>query len=137
MTIESHLELREAIAIALKDELGTYTFANGLTAPAIAYVANLDEYPPTGSSVSGLEAIIIPASPSVAPLLQGYAVENKWLIYLKQWNSKQTPRSALDKLLATIKSIKRVIVVPADKKAGIPETYQLTLEDWDGVSWGI
>lgn len=135
MTIESHLELRQAIAIALEGELGTYTFANGLIAPAIAYVPNLDEHPPPGSSVSGLEVIILSATPSVAPLLQGYAIENKWLIYLKQWNPKQTPRSAFYKLLTTIKSIRRLIVVPADKKAGIPETYQLTLEDWDGVSW--
>ena len=137
LTIESPQQLREVIQSALGDELGTYTFENGLSAPAIAYAPNLSDYPPANTVVAGLEVVIIPPSPSILPLIQGYAVENKWILYLKQWNPSKTPRPALNRLLGVVKSIKRVIPVPANKKLGIPETYQVTLEDWDGVSWLI
>ena len=120
LTIDSPRQLREVIESALGDELGTYTFENGLSAPAIAYAPNLSDYPPANTVVAGLEVVILPPSPAISPLLQGYAVENQWFLYLKQWSPSKTPRPALHRLLGVAKCIKRVIPVPGDKKLGIP-----------------
>lgn len=72
--------------------LGTYTFPNGTTDPAVSvegiiYSEPDEGFPPTGTTIAGLEVVITPATDiPVQPTLDGYTQFFRHTITLKQWS---------------------------------------------------
>jgi len=125
------IELREKIFTALTDVLGTYTFGNGGTTPALVVLSDNGElFPPENTQVEGLEVIIF--SPNIKPdaLLQGYKIREEWILHLKQWEVGEDVQAALDSLFeAELEGfvITQVNYVPADYRMGIPLGAQVKL----------
>jgi hypothetical protein len=73
--------------------LGTYTFADGSTDPAIAVEglgteAGEDAYPPANTRVTGLEVVIVPAEDiPIESTLDGYIQTYRHVVVLKQWST--------------------------------------------------
>ena len=135
-TIEGGKHLRDAIAFALGDEIGTYKFANGQTVQAIAVLSGGEIYPPAGTSVEGLEVVIFYPYLRLEGLLGGYAVENEWTIHLKQWDSSKNAIGASKKVLAALGNVKSMTKVTANKERGIPEMVQLKIHDFEAIENG-
>ena len=71
----------------LKDELGEYTLANGVTTPAIAVRAESERLP-TGTKATGLETVVI-RYPEEQPVRQ-YLLEpldDFWTVWLVGWDN--------------------------------------------------
>jgi len=80
------LELRTELASLLSASLGTYTLPNGATTPAIS-VRSSGEALPTGTSVTGLEVVLI-RDPDLTPIPQ-YAdagALRSWTVFLIDWS---------------------------------------------------
>lgn len=78
-------EFRDALQATLAPALGSYVLPNGSSTPACS-VRNWGDGPPAGTTVTGLEAIII-REPATVPIRQ-YQDEqslNEWSCYLVNW----------------------------------------------------
>lgn len=81
------LTFRTGLETVLADHLGTLTFTNGSTTPAISVRASGDSLP-AGTTVTGLEVVIV-RDPSPVPVRQ-YRNEqgfSRWTVYLIDWSS--------------------------------------------------
>jgi hypothetical protein len=95
-------EIREALMASLSERIGTYTFSDGQTTPAVRTDDGSDPYEEE-PRVEGLEVVIAPSlEVSVNLLLNGYQETYGTLIVLKQWDIAQTAISALDSVLEAI-----------------------------------
>lgn len=79
-------EFRDALQATLAPALGSYQLPNGSTTPACS-VRNWGDGPPAGTTVTGLEAIII-REPTPVPIrqYQGEQALNEWSCYLVNWS---------------------------------------------------
>jgi hypothetical protein len=78
-------QFRDALQATLAPALGSYQLPNGSSTPACS-VRNWGDGPPAGTTVTGLEAIII-REPATVPIRQ-YQDEqslNEWSCYLVNW----------------------------------------------------
>ncbi|MGB3208663.1 MAG: hypothetical protein WBB28_27050, partial [Crinalium sp.] len=85
-------EIRDAIASALGNELGTYTLTNGSTIPAIYVVP---PQIPSEWKVLGLECVIgrspeHQSKPIFKNSLAATQLTETWLVYLTQWDTTKT-----------------------------------------------
>lgn len=80
------LELRTDLATLLADVLGTYTLPNSETTPAIS-VRSSGEVLPAGTTVSGLEVVII-RDPDLTPIPQytDAGALRIWTVFLVDWS---------------------------------------------------
>jgi hypothetical protein len=80
------LELRTELASLLSASLGTYTLPNGATTPAIS-VRSSGEALPTGTSVTGLEVVLI-RDPDLTPIPQytDSGALRSWTVFLIDWS---------------------------------------------------
>jgi hypothetical protein len=80
------LELRTELASLLSASLGTYTLPNGATTPAIS-VRSSGEALPTGTSVTGLEVVLI-RDPDLTPIPQytDAGALRSWTVFLIDWS---------------------------------------------------
>jgi len=93
------LSLRTAVETTLVDQLGTYTLANSITTPAIS-VRALGESLPPGTTVSGLEVVIV-REPELVPVRQ-YQNEqafSRWTLYLVDWSGDASLQEVAGRLL--------------------------------------
>jgi len=92
-------ELKERLEIVLLNELGTYTFVNGDSTPAIGIDYNAT-YPPPGTVVRGLECVIQPqVMLNISGLLGGKQIESQSYVYLKQWDLQESTLCAFYKII--------------------------------------
>lgn len=81
------LQLRAEIADLLADELGVYTLPNGETTPAISVRAAGEDLP-TGTSVEGLEVVIIrDPDLNAIPQYDEAGALRRWSVFLVSWSS--------------------------------------------------
>jgi len=86
----------------LENLLTTYTFPNGLIAPAIAInpINNNDIYPPEGTIIGeGIEVVIYYPDVVLRKTISGYSRDYIWQVYLKQWDIKDSTLLASEKLI--------------------------------------
>lgn len=78
-------QFRDALQATLSPALGSYQLPNGSSTPACS-VRNWGDGPPAGTTVTGLEAIII-REPTPVPIrqYQGEQALNEWSCYLVNW----------------------------------------------------
>jgi len=92
--------LRDRIIKVLTNELGTYTFANNTSVPAIAIASNRP-YPQPGTSITGLEVVVYPRiSTNTSFLLGGTLLEHESRLVLNQWDLTKDTTFAHDLLVA-------------------------------------
>lgn len=110
-------ELKDALLLSLAEQLGTYSFSNGITVAAIRIDDGASPYPEE-PQVDGLEIVIVPQiEVSVQVLMGGYQDTHSTLIALKQWTIDKTTTPSRGPLLATlsqfpslnIRSLRRII----------------------------
>lgn len=129
------MAIRTALATALADELGTYTFPDGQVTPAIAVDDGSGNYPPKDAKVTGLECIIL-LSPEVQSedIFGGFKETYTAMVMLRQWDATKTTLDA--RLLArdAIASLGSIGVVPGSMRRTLPfeklgniETAQFTV----------
>lgn len=126
--------LRTQIESALSDLLGTYTFVNGRTTPAFGVIKGNEVYPPDGTTIKGLEAILF--YPALDPMatLTGYRVKQKWTLHLKQWERGKSVNPACDRILANSEIlVEQIIPMPAQERLGIPEGAQIKIRQFQQV----
>lgn len=101
--IDSPDQLLEALEAVedLMDLVGTYTFQDGGTAPAIAILGS-NEYVDGLNSVEGLELIILRTPKTTSrPIYSGCVLaEKSWTVHLVQYNQGNGGMAAADLLLA-------------------------------------
>lgn len=116
----------KAIA-ALGDTLGTYTDTNGLTYPAIT----VDPTPVAGRKVAGLEVVVSTSEQiGYTPAFSSYHTEHTHRITLKQWDSRQSVQSALERLLPLLHpNVTIGIRIPANAKIGNIETQDISFTE--------
>lgn len=93
------LTLRTQLQSQLSSLLGTYTYANGSTTPAIS-VRAVGESLPAGTTVSGMEVVII-RDPALAPVPQYKNEEayRDWTVYLVGWTPAASLSAAAGKIV--------------------------------------
>lgn len=94
------LTIRTELQTVLSEHLGTLTFSNGSTTPAIS-VRAAGESLPAGTTVVGLEVVIV-RDPSLAPVRQ-YANEqafSRWTLYLIDWGASASLKDLAELLIA-------------------------------------
>tara|TARA_R110000868_G_scaffold55541_9_gene172745 strand:- start:4000 stop:4410 length:411 start_codon:yes stop_codon:yes gene_type:complete len=93
------LTLRTALQSQLSSLLGTYTYANGSTTPAIS-VRAAGEGLPAGTTVTGMEVMIV-RDPALAPVLQYQNEEafREWTLYLVGWTPAAPLSAAAGKIV--------------------------------------
>ena len=80
-------DIRRTLEMLLRNELGEYTLANGVTTPAIAVRAESERLP-TGTKATGLETVVI-RYPEEQPVRQ-YLLEpldDFWTVWLVGWDN--------------------------------------------------
>lgn len=95
-------ELRSHITTILADYIGKYTWNGGSVATAVAILPDNKHgfsYPPPGTTVEGIEVVIIRPVPATKLLLSGYIGRATWEIYLKQWDRSANLIDATEKLI--------------------------------------
>lgn len=101
-------DIRGKILEILKNDLGKYTFTNGSSVPALS-VENNGKFPPPGTTVSGLECVIVPLNNSTVTSLCGSKnITYQSDILLKQWDDNSDVICAAEKLIANLPEIRRV-----------------------------
>ncbi|MEW5857378.1 MAG: hypothetical protein AB1861_08355 [Cyanobacteriota bacterium] len=123
-------ELRSLVEEGLGKLIGTYILPNGRKVKAIAVLKAFETYPPQGTEIQGLEAVITYPRPITQPLLDSYRVELEWTIHLKQWDKTKSLKEALPKIL-TLSGIKQTLPVPADERLGTPEMLTIILSEFE------
>jgi hypothetical protein len=120
--------LRDAIAADLVNDLGTYTFPDGNTAPAIRLeIGNMGKNP-EGTTCDGLEVVVV-AIPTytLTPIVGGKQLTTRAVITLKMWDRERSlligPTEApLDQVLETLQYLD-IDISPTIK--GVPQFEQL------------
>lgn len=96
-------ELRSHIETILADYIGDYTWNGNGNSKAIALLPDNKHgfsYPPPGTTVTGIEAVIVRPVPAVKMLLnKQYFGRATWEIYLKQWDRSSNLIDATEKLI--------------------------------------
>ncbi|MBW4648912.1 MAG: hypothetical protein KME06_09440 [Kastovskya adunca ATA6-11-RM4] len=101
------ITLRDKIQAILSDLLGTYTFPNGQTVPAISIWH--PSYPPKGTEASGLEVTLIFAYESpLQPLVEANLVIYQSRLELRQWNPDDDTVEATNRLIDQLPEISLV-----------------------------
>lgn len=121
--------LRDAIASDLAAELGTYTFPDGNTSPAIRLEIGDQGSNPAGTSCDGLEVIVV-AIPSytLTPIVGGHQKTTRAVVQLKMWDRTRsllgagTTEGALDRVLDTLRYLD-IDISPSIR--GVPQFEQL------------
>lgn len=121
--------LRDAIAAELTDELGTYTFPGGSSAPAIHLEIGDQGTSPAGTTCDGLE-IVVTAIPNytMTPIVGGYQKITRAMVQLKMWDRSRsllgtgTTVGALDQVLDVLKMMD-IDISPSIR--GVPQFEQL------------
>lgn len=128
------LTLRSEIADLLTGQIGTYTFKNGLSTPAIRVEPS---HYPEEPKVSGLEVVIsVESSLQVSPrLFNDRLVEAVSTVTLKQWDVENTTQSARQSLIRYLDGVINVQVVPRATFLDNIETCTLTVEQ-SFAYWG-
>lgn len=99
------LELRDKIIEKLGTELGVYTFSNNQKIPAVTIASNR-LYPPPGTLIEGLEAIIYPyIGSSRKNFLGSILIEKETRLILNQWDTTKDTIVAHDLLLLNFADI--------------------------------
>ena len=105
-------DLRDKLINLIGDLLGTYTFVDSTTAPAIWVGAKV----PEGTTVSGLEVVIAP-DPEIDPMPMQVdrVVRRGWQVIIKQHddNDVVTLHEATERLVAHWPEMGRPVVIPA------------------------
>lgn len=94
------LTFRTELQTVLSAHLGTLTFSNGSTTPAIS-VRAAGESLPAGTTVVGLEVVIV-RDPNPVPVRQ-YANEqafSRWTVYLIDWGASTSLQDLAELLIA-------------------------------------
>ena len=121
-------DIRRTLQMLLKDELGEYTLANGVTTPAIAVRAQSERLP-TGTKAVGLEVVVI-RYPEEEPVRQ-YLLEpldDFWTVWLVGWdNTADLPTATQIVLTAYPGAEFQQISVP--KSWGPPNQVKVTLRN--------
>ncbi|MEH2467853.1 hypothetical protein [Nostoc sp.] len=99
--------VRSTIVTALAGEIGTYTFPDGTTDPAIALLglgSNVTTYPPAGTTVtSGLEVVLVTLnSVRIQQRLDGIIQDVVTQIILRQYDVTKSTIAPLFKLLSVL-----------------------------------
>lgn len=124
-------ELRTILEACLSDLLGRYRFANGRPSPAFGVIKGNETYPPDGTDIIGLEAILFYPTIEASPTLTGYKVRQNWTLHLKQWQPGQSVNPAIERVLQSPDIlVQRVIRVPAQERLGIPEGAQIQIQQF-------
>lgn len=94
-----YLAIRQALETALASELGTYTFPEGQTTPAMAVVVGRNNYPQSATP-SGLECVIVVDLGVGIRNLLNNSYEKTWRadIVLKQWDTSDDATDCIDYL---------------------------------------
>ncbi|MEH1788864.1 MAG: hypothetical protein V7L23_25610 [Nostoc sp.] len=131
------LILRADVLAILVDLLGTYTFPDRTTSPAIACLPDPDKgwnYPENGTKVSGLEVVIKQPYPDVSANIGGdRTFTNLWEIHLKQWDTNQSLVDVIGLLSGELLAdylIERVSPIPASDKLLTVEQCKLFIKEW-------
>jgi len=106
------LDLRQELETLLSDLLGTYTYPDGATTPAI----NVGFKVPEGVTATGLEVVISPEPSSQPMAMQGdKGVYREWLVVLRQWDDADVDslRLAVERMIARWPEMTAPVVVPA------------------------
>lgn len=99
--------VRSKIVTALFSEIGTYTFPDGVTDPAIAILglgSNVAIYPPQGTTVTGgLEVVLVTLnSIRIEQRLDGIVQNIVTQIFLKQYDVSKGTIDSLFKILSVL-----------------------------------
>lgn len=107
------IELRIALESVLIDRLGTYTYANGSTSPALS-VRSIGEAMPANTKVQGLEAILRrDPTPEPVQTYQHQKAILRWTLFLIDWDGSNEPHKAAADVLDAFPSTKILpVVVP-------------------------
>jgi hypothetical protein len=130
------LILKDDVFAKLKTLIGTYTFPGGDTGYAIAILPDPDSgwlYPEQGTKVTGLEVVIKQPYPEVSPNIGGDRTNSyTWEIHLKQWDTTQTTREALEILTSELPQyrIERVSIMQANDKLLTVEQCKIFITEW-------
>lgn len=127
---EKALWFRRHIEKCLTPYIGCYTFANGAKSQAIAVIKNLAQpYPPTGTLVEGLEAVLYFPSPADQPVIGGMASEDEWVLHIKQHDSSRSTLPAKDAVLLGVPAqISSVFRNDADPLKNLPEICRIAFK---------
>lgn len=94
-----YLAIRQSLEAALAGELGTYTFPDGQTTPAMAVVVGKNYYPQSATP-SGLECVVVVDLGVGIKNLLNNSYEKTWRadIVLKQWDASDDAKDCIDYL---------------------------------------
>lgn len=131
------LILRNDVLVIVENLLGTYTFPDRSTSPAIACLPDPDKgwnYPENGTKVSGLEVVIKQPYPDVSANIGGdRTFTNSWEIHLKQWDTQGSLVEVINKLSTELPAqylIERVSPMTASDKLLTVEQCKLFIKEW-------
>lgn len=81
--------------------LGTYTLS-GHAIPAIAIISGEQEYPPPGTQIDGIEAVVYLPTMSASDRLDGAMSKRKWEVLIKFWGTQTNPEilAKIDEIVA-------------------------------------
>ncbi|MFN6472608.1 MAG: hypothetical protein RMY36_023445 [Nostoc sp. SerVER01] len=123
--------LRSQIVTALALEIGTYTFPDGTTDPAIAILglgSATEIYPPKDTTVAGLEVVLVTLnSIRIQQRLDGIVQNVITQIFLKQFDTSKNTIAPLLKLLSVIEIDGDPIRTVTDPYIGNIETCQMQI----------
>jgi hypothetical protein len=123
--------LRSQIVTALALEIGTYTFPDGSTDPAIAVLglgSAVEIYPPKDTSVTGLEVVLVTLnSIRIERRLDGIIQNIITQVFLKQFDTSKNTITPLFKLLSVIDIDGDPIRTVSDPYIGNIETCQMQI----------
>ena len=129
--------LRADVLAILVDLVGTYTFGDRSTSPALACLPDPEKgwnYPENGTKVSGLEVVIKQPYPDVLANIGGdRTFTNTWEIHLKQWDTNKSLVEVINKLSTELPAqyfIERVSPMPASDKLLTVEQCKIFITDW-------
>ncbi|MEH1808426.1 hypothetical protein [Nostoc sp.] len=131
------LILRADVLAILEDLLGTYTFPDRSTSPALACLPDPEKgwnYPENGTKTSGLEVVIKQPYPDVEANIGGdRTFTNTWEIHLKQWDTQGSLVEVINKLGCELPAqyfIERVSQMPSSDKLLTVEQCKIFITDW-------
>lgn len=127
--------LRSQVLTLLTGLIGTYSYSNGDTAPALAVLPDPNKgwnYPLSDCVTTGIEVVITQPYPSVTPAYGGKVKPLRWDITLKQWNGDG---SLLEAVAALIDGLDYLLsplrLVPPNPNLGIIEQASFQILEWD------
>lgn len=130
--------LRDDLRIILGSQLGIYLFSNGVSSQAIAILPDQIcgyDYPPHGTTVSGIEVVIMRPYAKLSPRIGGkdYLKYYAWDIYLKSWDSNGdltiAVETAINGCIDKGYSLSDPIYVPPSTELGILASASFKIKD--------